>query len=1190
MSSLVWEHDVFLSFRGEDTRHNFTDHLYHTLIRKGIRTFRDAEELQKGNSVLPKLIEAIQQSRIAVIIFSTNYASSSWCLNELVHILECQRVSRLEVFPVFYHVEPSQVRKQTGVYGEALSAHEKDVNNNDKVDIWRNALTQVANLSGWDVKNRSEAEAIEEIAKKILNVLKDTFPTANNDLIGMDSRIEKVESCLDLSLDVVRTIGIWGMGGLGKTTLAQEVFKKIRENFDACAFVANVREKSGNVNGLVDLQKSLYKSLLHSDVDIHTVDMGKNLLRKGLRSKKVLIILDDVHKVKQMEALTGSSEQNQWLGLGSRVIITTRDEQLLKSCQAHKIYEVEKLTDAEASQLLCQKAFKKNNAPSDYLKLSNNFVKYAGGLPLALEVLGSYLCGKEVNQWSAALARLYENPEPDIFRVLQLSYDGLDNPTEKDMFLDIACFFRGEDQDRVMKIFTSCDFFPEIGIIDLINKSLIRIDEGKKLWMHDLLQQMAWQIVHQESPKTPGKRSRLWLNENAHEYKCRRSCLDEEESSKRRRLWLDKDALAVLLHNAGTEHVEGLFLSLQEKEKIHLNADPFYKMPNLRLLKIYNVNFSGCIEQISLSQNLRLLEWHEFPLHSLPSSFKPNLLVELKMPNSRIKQLWSETVSPDWLSLMDLSNCQYLTRTPDFSTVPKLERLILKGCKRLSEVHPTIGGLQHLVLLNLKGCESVESLPFSISLKSLKTLVLSGCLKLKGIPEITGNMENLSEIHLDGTAISELPISIQHLSGLILLNLRGCKKVVQSLPKFLPGSLKFIDARDCPMLTNFPKNCAIWTSENGGSFIDFGNSVKNVEDRINLKYIEDRIYQEEPFEIHFRHTRIPDWCGHSMRGSSVTIPLSDPEDGNSTWMGCVLFVVFEIRYNRNFDKSWELKDTSCHFHTHEGPLRNPLVFRNFRKFGIGTYVLCCYMPQRQFSGKLNKASHLLRASVSTERSDLKVKGCGIQLISQQGAAMAVARRVAAAGRVAAAVDDFKLLRIAVAAAPRVAAVVDDFAAALAHFAATRRAVVDDFADFAAAAAATAGGGGRAAALDDFAAALADFAADFAVVDANFAAADAHAAALAHFAADFAAVAARAATAALDDFKGLLPRAAVVTARRAAVAAAEYYFQDGSDDIDVAEFYHNGIQLGVNHTLISYIFFVNFIMWDHPILNSDKVDF
>lgn len=196
----------------------------------------------------------------------------------------------------------------------------------------------------------------------------------------------------------------------------------------------------------------------------------------------------------------------------------------------------------------------------------------------------------------------------------------------------------------------------------------------------------------------------------------------------------------------------------------------------------------------------------------------------------------SKQVSAKWLVIMDLSNCQYLTRTPDFKTVPNLERLILEGCKRLSEVHPTIGGLQRLVLLNLRGCESVESLPCSISLESLKTLVLSGCLKLKMFPEIMGNMENLSELHLDGTAICELPISIQHLSGLILLNLRACKKVLT--PKHLPRSLKFIDARGCPpMLTKFPKNCEIFASVDGFSFIDFGNSVMDTN-LIRRKYIE----------------------------------------------------------------------------------------------------------------------------------------------------------------------------------------------------------------------------------------------------------------------------------------------------------------------------------------------------------------
>ncbi|KAK9949024.1 hypothetical protein M0R45_004572 [Rubus argutus] len=178
------------------------------------------------------------------------------------------------------------------------------------------------------------------------------------------------------------------------------------------------------------------------------------------------------------------------------------------------------------------------------------------------------------------------------------------------------------------------------------------------------------------------------------------------------------------------------------------------------------------------------------------------------MPNSRIKLLWNEKLSLKMLILMDLSDCQYLTKTLDFSKVPKLERLILKGCKELSEVHPTIGNLQHLVLLNLKSCESLESLPQSISLRSLRTCILSGCSKLRHFPEIVGNMDTLSELFLDGTAIRELPVSIQHLRGLILLNLSGCKNLL-NLPSVLCSSLtslKFLYLSLCSSMEKLPEN------------------------------------------------------------------------------------------------------------------------------------------------------------------------------------------------------------------------------------------------------------------------------------------------------------------------------------------------------------------------------------------------
>ncbi|PRQ22556.1 putative TIR domain-containing protein [Rosa chinensis] len=149
--------DVFLSFRGEDTRHGFTDHLYYAMIQKGIIAFRDTEKLERGRPISSDLLKAIKESRIAVIILSANYATSTWCLEELAQIVECEKSTGLKVLPVFYHVEPSEVRKQTGSFYKAFCKHAKtfaDDMGKAKVNKWREALTKVANISGWDLKGR----------------------------------------------------------------------------------------------------------------------------------------------------------------------------------------------------------------------------------------------------------------------------------------------------------------------------------------------------------------------------------------------------------------------------------------------------------------------------------------------------------------------------------------------------------------------------------------------------------------------------------------------------------------------------------------------------------------------------------------------------------------------------------------------------------------------------------------------------------------------------------------------------------------------------------------------------------------------------------------------------------------------------------------------------------------------------
>lgn len=141
---------VFLNFRGEDTRKHFVDHLYAALLHKGISTFKDDVQLERGKEISPELLKAIEDSRFAIVVFSRNYATSSWCLDELVKILECKKQRGQTVLPVFYLVDPSDVRNQRGCFGEAFAQHIEQGFMAEKVENWRAALFEAANISGWD--------------------------------------------------------------------------------------------------------------------------------------------------------------------------------------------------------------------------------------------------------------------------------------------------------------------------------------------------------------------------------------------------------------------------------------------------------------------------------------------------------------------------------------------------------------------------------------------------------------------------------------------------------------------------------------------------------------------------------------------------------------------------------------------------------------------------------------------------------------------------------------------------------------------------------------------------------------------------------------------------------------------------------------------------------------------------------
>lgn len=148
-----WNYDVFLNFRGDDTRKIFVGHLHKALDQKAVNAFIDSEDLRKGNH-LSDLLKAIDDSRLSILVFSQNYASSAWCLKELVQILHCMATKNQLVVPVFYEVDPSDIRKLKGSFAEAFAKHEQDSNADmEELQRWKSALTEATNLSGWDSRN-----------------------------------------------------------------------------------------------------------------------------------------------------------------------------------------------------------------------------------------------------------------------------------------------------------------------------------------------------------------------------------------------------------------------------------------------------------------------------------------------------------------------------------------------------------------------------------------------------------------------------------------------------------------------------------------------------------------------------------------------------------------------------------------------------------------------------------------------------------------------------------------------------------------------------------------------------------------------------------------------------------------------------------------------------------------------------
>ncbi|KAL7587241.1 hypothetical protein Lser_V15G37379 [Lactuca serriola] len=738
--SQSWKYHVFLSFRGEDTRKTFVGHLYTALEQQGIFTYKDDETLRRGESIGPSLMKAIEESRIAIIVFSKNYADSSWCLDELAYIMKCKDSRGQIVIPIFYHVDPSAVRKQKQSYGEAFSKHEieskrkikssrqafvddpsgwpqeqkrnhrkasakLELKNKSKIESWRKALVDASNISGWETKHIAsghESKCIEEIVTTISHILHRITSSVNDDnLVGAEARKRHLISKLHIGFGGKRMIGIWGVGGGGKTTLASSVYGEIYRKFDGCCFLKNIREESSNKDGLERLQEKILSGVLkQKQVEVGRVEEGRRMIKDRLHHRKVLIVLDDVDNLEHLEELVGSRD---WFGEGSRIIITTRDEHVLTAHKVDVIHNISLLNSDEAMKLFCKHAPRGYRRIKDYEQFSKDVVAYAGGLPLALRVLGRFLCDKEMNEWRSALARLKEIPDANILEVLKISFDGL-TPLEKELFLDIACFFRRSQcytYEESMMILDACGFHPVIGLKVLVQKALITISSDGKFDMHDLVQELAHYIVRGGHPNNPDKHSRIWKKEDALQI-CDMDNLDKIE------------AMDVSCSRSGeSQHVIQVAANMKKLRWISMN--------NVLLDARFVAN--------------RLL---------MPGNFPPRELCCLKLSWLNAKQLWKGYKYLPNLRMINLEFLNNLTKIPDFVGLPNLERFMVSGSPLLEEIHPSFGHLEKLVCVEITNCYKLERLSPITRSKKLETLVLSWCALVFNLSKIQQNLENIA--------------------------------------------------------------------------------------------------------------------------------------------------------------------------------------------------------------------------------------------------------------------------------------------------------------------------------------------------------------------------------------------------------------------------------------------------------------
>ncbi|GLJ25361.1 hypothetical protein SUGI_0485630 [Cryptomeria japonica] len=414
------------------------------------------------------------------------------------------------IIPIFYHVQRAHLRHLKGNYESSFTEYQEKGRYVDKFEEWKKALYNVSFYEGEIVNDNEEEQkqkqrVLKNIVNRVLKIMKRgplevaTHPVGLKEAVA-EFEMKNSESAKNHSN--VQLVGIWGMGGSGKTTLAKELYNKKCSSIEKSSFVFDVRTAASK-NELHIKQRQLLEDFgfKFSDQPFDNIEQGKMILSNYLTSLPVFIILDDVDHRDQLEILLPGKAS---LASGSLIIVTTRDKEVLKVCGISCIYVMKSMNQSHAKQRFCWHAFLKSSPLSGFEDLVEKFVCASNGLPLSLKVLGGQLHGwSNKDLWEDVLHKISRILPDDIINRLRVRYDALDKE-EQQMFLDVACFFIGKNKTIAISVWEGSGWSGLWGWERLVNKCLVEVIHKNEIRMHDHLRDLGREIARTLVPH------RLW--------------------------------------------------------------------------------------------------------------------------------------------------------------------------------------------------------------------------------------------------------------------------------------------------------------------------------------------------------------------------------------------------------------------------------------------------------------------------------------------------------------------------------------------------------------------------------------------------------------------------------------------------------------------------------------------------------